>query len=111
MDRVLVVALRARGVDILTALEAGMIERDDTEHLAFASLNKRVLLTCNTGDFCRLHQDWLNSERTRYGIICMQQQFFRQAHGFAVYYDCFRQSARKNCGTGWIFSTIGQSSP
>jgi hypothetical protein len=74
MDRVLVVALRARGVDVLTALEAEMIERDDAAHLAFATMNERVLLTCNTGDFCRLHQDCLNSERTHFGIVCMQQQ-------------------------------------
>lgn len=29
MDRVLVSALPARGVDVITDLEAGMIERDD----------------------------------------------------------------------------------
>jgi hypothetical protein len=74
MDRVLVVALRARGVDVLTAVEADMVERDDVEHLAFATLNERVLLTCNTGDFCQLHQDWLNAERAHSGIVCMQQQ-------------------------------------
>jgi hypothetical protein len=31
-DRNLVQALRARGVDVLTAQEAGMIERTDKEH-------------------------------------------------------------------------------
>ncbi|MEI8016797.1 MAG: DUF5615 family PIN-like protein [Schlesneria sp.] len=74
MDRVLVAALRARGVDVLTALEADMIERDDAEHLAFATSSKRVLLTCNTGDFCQLHQDWLTAEEVHSGIVCMQQQ-------------------------------------
>jgi hypothetical protein len=33
MRHALVEALRARGVDVLTALEAGMIERKDEEHL------------------------------------------------------------------------------
>ncbi len=34
LRRALVRALRARGVDVTTAFEAGMIERDDREHLA-----------------------------------------------------------------------------
>jgi hypothetical protein len=37
MDRNLIVALRARGVDVLTALEADMIHREDSEHLEFAT--------------------------------------------------------------------------
>ena len=36
MDKDLVRALRARGVDVATALEEGMIERDDADHLDFA---------------------------------------------------------------------------
>jgi hypothetical protein len=35
MGRELVRAVRARGLDILTALEAGMVARADAEHLAF----------------------------------------------------------------------------
>ena len=74
MDRALVAALRARGVDVFTALEVGMIERDDAEHLAFSTSQDRVLLTCNTGDFCQLHQEWLSLERPHAGIVCMPQQ-------------------------------------
>ncbi|MDO8670042.1 MAG: hypothetical protein Q7O66_01255 [Dehalococcoidia bacterium] len=33
---------RRRGEDVLTALEAGMLETDDDEHLAFASGGYRV---------------------------------------------------------------------
>ena len=33
MDEDLIYALRIRGVDIMTALEADMIERNDQEHL------------------------------------------------------------------------------
>ena len=36
MDKDLVRALRARGVDVLTALEVGLIERRDVEHLEYA---------------------------------------------------------------------------
>lgn len=74
MDRALVAALRARGVDVQTALEAGTIEIADADHLAYAASLGRVLLTCNIGDFCQLHQEWLSSSRPHAGIVCMPQQ-------------------------------------
>ena len=37
MDQALVQALRARNVDVITALDAGMIEREDAEHLDYAT--------------------------------------------------------------------------
>lgn len=74
MDRALVATLRARGVDVLTAFEAAMIERDDSEHLAFAARQQRILITCNVGDFCRLHSDYAASGQSHAGIVCMQQQ-------------------------------------
>jgi hypothetical protein len=37
LTHALVIALRARGVDLLTALEAGMLERSDEEHLEYAT--------------------------------------------------------------------------
>lgn len=74
MDRALVAALRARGVDVQTALEASMIEIDDADHLAYSTSVGRVLLTCNTGDFCKLHQEWQSSGRSHSGIVCTPQQ-------------------------------------
>ena len=43
MDRALVRTLRARGVDVTTALDEGMIERSDAEHLDYATAQGRVL--------------------------------------------------------------------
>ena len=37
MDQDLVRALRVRGMDITTANDAGMIERDDEDHLDYAT--------------------------------------------------------------------------
>lgn len=42
MDEDLIYALRVRGIDVVTALEAGMIERSDREHLDYASAQGRV---------------------------------------------------------------------
>lgn len=74
MDRALVAALEARGIDVLTALQAGMIERDDADHLLHATQERRILLTCNVGDFCRLHAEFLDAGTSHAGIVCMKQQ-------------------------------------
>jgi predicted nuclease of predicted toxin-antitoxin system len=59
MDRAFVRALRARGVDVTTALEEGMIEREDAEHLNYATEQGRVLYSFNQEDFYRLHTTYL----------------------------------------------------
>ena len=51
MDHDLLRALLARGVDVTTALQAGMIEREDSEHLDYATAQGRVLYSFNVADF------------------------------------------------------------
>ena len=74
MDRSLLQALRARAVDVITAFEAGMIERSDADHLDYATTQGRVLYTCNVGDFYRLHTDYMAQGRSHAGIILARQQ-------------------------------------
>jgi len=74
MRHALVEALRARGVDVLTAVEAGMIERKDEEHLEYATVQGRVLYTFNVGDFYRLHTAFLKQGKSHAGIILARQQ-------------------------------------
>jgi hypothetical protein len=74
MRRSLVFGLRARNVDVLTAAEADMINRQDEDHLIAASAAARVLFTYNTSDYCALHQYWMNLERPHAGIIVAPQQ-------------------------------------
>jgi predicted nuclease of predicted toxin-antitoxin system len=74
MSRSLVRALRARGVDVITALDAGRVERDDAEHLDYATIQGRVLYTCNVADFYRLHRDYLTQGKSHAGIILAPQQ-------------------------------------
>jgi hypothetical protein len=76
MHHGLVQALRARGVDVLTALEAGMIERADADHLEYAAKEGRALCTFNIGDFYCLHTEYLLEGKRHAGIILMQQQRF-----------------------------------
>lgn len=74
MDRALVRALRARGIDVVTALEENMIERSDAEHLAHAAQQGRVLYTFNVGDFFQLHTQYLSEGLSHAGLILAPQQ-------------------------------------
>jgi hypothetical protein len=74
MEEALVRALRVRGLDVLTAHEAGMIERTDADHLAFATAERRVICTYNVGDFWTLHHETLAQGRHHSGIILVPQQ-------------------------------------
>jgi hypothetical protein len=72
----LVQALRLRGVDVLTANEAGMGERDDADHLDFATAQNRALYSFNIRDFSALHTDCIEAGRHHAGIILAQQQHY-----------------------------------
>jgi predicted nuclease of predicted toxin-antitoxin system len=74
MQRALLAALRARGVDATTALEAGMADRPDDEQLAFAKSEGRVLFSYNASDFCRIHAQLLAQGKSHAGIILAPQQ-------------------------------------
>ena len=76
MDRALVRALRARGVDVTTASEEGMIERGDAEHLDYATAQGRVLYSFNREDFYRLHTTYLAQGKSHAGIILARQQHY-----------------------------------
>ena len=74
MRHSLVQALRNRGVDVTTALDEGMIERSDADHLAYATKHARVLFSYNRGDFLKLHTQYLAEEKSHAGIILARQQ-------------------------------------
>jgi hypothetical protein len=74
MDAALVQALCARGVDVLTAFEAEMIERSDEDHLDYATSQGRVLYTFNVADFCRIHAAYQSSSRPHTGIVVSRQK-------------------------------------
>lgn len=74
MSRALVRALRARGVDVTTALDKGMIERPDAIHLDYATQQGRVLYSFNVGDFYELHTTYLTQGKSHAGLILASQQ-------------------------------------
>ena len=76
MSRALVRTLRARNVDVTTALEEDMIGQSDSAHLDHATEQGRVLYSFNVGDFYRLHTKYLTSGKQHAGIIVGPQQGF-----------------------------------
>jgi predicted nuclease of predicted toxin-antitoxin system len=72
--RALAPALRARGVDVVTVGERGLTGADDDVVLAHAVQDGRAVYTFNTGDFCRLHDDYMQQGREHAGIICVPRQ-------------------------------------
>jgi hypothetical protein len=70
----LVEALRKRGVDVVTPLDVGMIQKTDEEQLEYAAPQGRTLYTFNMGDFCRIHSEWMAANRDHAGIIVARQQ-------------------------------------
>jgi predicted nuclease of predicted toxin-antitoxin system len=60
--------LRRRGVDVLSVVEAGLRSRSDTEIIAYARREQRVILTQDR-DFLRLHAQG----STHAGIVFARQ--------------------------------------
>ncbi len=69
VPRAVTEGLRRRGVDVLTAREAGMLQAKDEQHLAFALSEGRVIVT-QDADFLRLHA----AGRPHAGIVYVPQQ-------------------------------------
>ena len=74
MATALVVALRARGADVQTVIDAGLRGKDDKTQLEWAASNKRTLYTFNVADFCRLHREYLGQRKEHAGIIVVPRQ-------------------------------------
>ena len=74
MARALVVALRARGADVRTVVEAGLQGKDDSSQLEWAAANGRAIYTFNVSDFCKLHSVYLEQGTEHAGIIVVPRQ-------------------------------------
>jgi hypothetical protein len=79
MRRSLVRALRARGVDVITALEAGIIGRTDEQQLECATTQGRVLYSFNVAHLYRLHTAYVTQGRSHAGIVLARQQRYSVA--------------------------------
>ena len=65
--------LRARGADVVTALDVLMAGRSDDDRLSWVAANARAFFSFIRGDCCRLHTIWLREVRSRSGVIFSRQ--------------------------------------
>ena len=63
------VILRKRGMDALSAHEAGMLEASDEEQLAFAAAGERAMVTRNRDDFITLTVQFFEALKPHKGLI------------------------------------------
>lgn len=69
----LVQAVRARGYDLITTLEARRLSQSDANQLAYATAEGRTILTFNSRDFVKLHRQYLIQGKSHSGIIVSNQ--------------------------------------
>lgn len=71
-------AIRTQGYDVLEARTlAAETQQDDWAILAEATIQKRLVVTCNYSDpasnFCLIHNEWLKQSQPHFGIILIPQ--------------------------------------
>jgi predicted nuclease of predicted toxin-antitoxin system len=66
-------ALRRHGYDVLSVREANRRGLSDTEQLAYAAEQGRVLFSFNAADYIALHLEYLAQGREHAGIIVAKQ--------------------------------------
>ncbi|MEO5925970.1 MAG: DUF5615 family PIN-like protein [Bryobacteraceae bacterium] len=74
MDGDFVRGLRSRGIDVVTAFDAGMVCQSDESHLRAAIEQDRTLYSFNIRDFHQIHSMWLAKGWTHAGVILSQQK-------------------------------------
>jgi hypothetical protein len=74
INRALIRALRARGMDVTNAVDAGHAASPDRVQLESATAAGRVLFTYNVGDFFALHSQFRREGRSHAGLILAVQQ-------------------------------------
>lgn len=74
VNRALIRALRARGMDVTNSVDAGHAASPDRVQLEHATAEGRVLFTYNVGDFFALHTQFRQEGRTHTGLILAVQQ-------------------------------------
>lgn len=73
-ESAVIVGLRARGVNLLTTVEAGRLGTSDVDQLAYAMEQGRAIYTLNASDFAQLHREVLAGGRSHAGIIVIPEQ-------------------------------------
>lgn len=66
-------ALRLKGYDVISSHEVQKQSLSDYQQLEYAISEQRAIFTFNTGDFKRLHEEYILSGKSHFGIILSKQ--------------------------------------
>ncbi len=88
--------LRARGLDVVSAHEAGNTQLDDRSQLRYAASARRAIVTCDVGDFTELTGEFIAANREHAGIVLVPPTF--RTDEFAAIADALEQVARNYPG-------------
>ncbi len=66
-------AVRGKGFDCQSVLEAGRLGKTDEEQLEYAATEERCILSFNIADFAVLARDWAKAGRPHAGILVTSQ--------------------------------------
>jgi hypothetical protein len=74
-------ALRERGFDALSAVEASMLNATDADQLAYAASRRMAVLTCDAVHFVGLAKQFAAAGQSHAGIILSSEQYGRRHFG------------------------------
>ncbi len=73
-EHAVVDGLRARGFDVVTTADAGLLGVSDVDQLNYAAAQRRTLYSFNVGDVARLHARFLADGIDHAGIVVIPGQ-------------------------------------
>jgi predicted nuclease of predicted toxin-antitoxin system len=99
VDVLLAQLLTPHGFDCLTAAHAGRLGESDEEQLAFATRERRVLITHNARDYYRLAIEWARQGREHSGIVLAtrRRDVFQVGQRVLPVLTLLDQDGWKNC--------------
>ncbi|UKO99919.1 DUF5615 family PIN-like protein [Nostoc sp. UHCC 0870] len=68
--------LRNAGVDVITTVEANRVSSTDESQIIWATEQSYIIYTFNVGDFCRLHNAYLEQQKKHSGIVVAAKQSY-----------------------------------
>ncbi|MEL6352407.1 MAG: DUF5615 family PIN-like protein [Cyanobacteria bacterium J06627_28] len=75
MQQALILALRARNIDVLSVNDTQTSGQTDEVQLRLATAKNRVLYSHNIADFCKLHKAFWVGNEAHAGIALLAQDY------------------------------------
>jgi hypothetical protein len=63
----------AEGYDVVSAYDVGMVQKEDEDHLMYATTNHRVIVTYNQRHFALIYERWWFGRREHSGVVLSRE--------------------------------------